>query len=83
MEAAEIMVNPTQRQERAFKRACKNKAARTIKVKKNPTGKRISIRERNRLRAELAEDLFESMTATSENAGVEGVAKLIEEVRDE
>lgn len=82
-QVAEAMVNPSTAQSRAFQRQCRRKANQKIKraPNKNPTGQRISAAERNRLRAELAQDLFDSMTATAETGGVDEVTELVAEVR--
>ena len=80
---AEALISPKSAQSAAFARACRREANREIKrpPHRNPTGRRISARERNKLREELAADLRLSMQSTAETKGIHGVTELVEELR--
>ena len=47
----------------------------------NPDGTRITKKRRNKLRKEVAEDLFTSMMSSMESATEQQVVELVEEVR--
>lgn len=80
---AESMVDPTPSQDRAFAKACQRQANKEIKRRpdRNPAGRKLTIRERNSMRDELANDLYLAMRSTAETKGVEGCEQLVAEMR--
>ena len=80
-QVAEQMRNPSVFQIAAARRACRNKAREIVTRDENPDGTRITKKRRNKLRKEVAEDLFTSMMSSMESATEQQVVELVEEVR--
>lgn len=83
MEIADAMVNPSDWQAKAFQRQCFREARREIRrpADKNPTGERLTIRERNDMREEFAEDLYAALRSTAESKGFDGCVELVDELK--
>lgn len=82
-ELAVILVTPSPAQQRALERHCWREARRVVRRPgdKNPTGQRITVRERNELREEVATDLFLALESTAQTAGFEACEALVDEMR--
>lgn len=82
-QVAESMVNPSDEEKVMFQKMCMGKARREIKrsPKRNPFGRKLSIRERNEKRAELASDTYDAMLSTAKTSGVEAVEDMVKESR--
>ena len=80
---AEVMVDPKPAQEKLMKKRCQREANKEIRkpADRNPTGERLTAKQRNVLREELAEDLFTTLASTAQTEGVDGCKRLVDEMR--